>query len=147
MNISSLKFVLLIYYIKKVLRHITLIINDSEEIENFYENILLFSLKHEFSVNGDIIRQIFNTGETVDAYMMEHQDTHHEIFLSPKKERKVFSHICLAYWNATIYYNKAVEMGYKAMVKKILSTITILSMIKARIYLKLKRLLNNKISY
>lgn len=118
MNIGSLKFVLLNYHIKKVLQHIALTINDSEEIENFYESILLFSLKHKFSVNGEIIRQIFNTGETVDVYMMEHQDTHLEIFLSPKKERKVFSHICLAYWNAEIYYNKAVEIGYKALVKK-----------------------------
>ncbi|MBN1119294.1 MAG: VOC family protein [Bacteroidales bacterium] len=101
-----------------MLQHIALTINDSEEIENFYENILLFSLKHKFSVNGEITRQIFNTGETVDVYMMGHQDTHLEIFLSPKKERKVFSHICLAYWKAEITYKKAVEFGYKALVKK-----------------------------
>jgi extradiol dioxygenase family protein len=101
-----------------MLQHIALTINDSEEIENFYENILLFSLKRKFSVNGEVTRQIFNTGETVDVYMMGHQDTQLEIFLSPKKERKVFSHICLAYWKAVITYNMAVELGYKALVKK-----------------------------
>lgn len=101
-----------------MLQHIALTINDSEEIENFYENILLFSLKHKFSVNGEITRQVFNTEETVDIYMMGHYDTQLEIFLSPKKERKVFSHICLAYWKAEITYKKAVELGYKALIKK-----------------------------
>ncbi|MFN2396768.1 MAG: VOC family protein [Bacteroidales bacterium] len=100
-----------------MLQHIALTINDSEEIENFYENILLFSLKYKFSVNGEIVREIFNTEEIVDVYMMGHHDTRLEIFLSPKKEKKVFSHICLAYWKAEIAYNKAIKYGYKALVK------------------------------
>jgi len=101
-----------------MLHHIALTINDSEEIENFYENILLFSLKHKFTMNGEIARQVFNIEETVDVYMMGYHNTELEIFLSPKKERKVFSHICLVYWKAEITYNKAVEQGYKALVKK-----------------------------
>ena len=101
-----------------MIQHIALTINDSEEIENFYENILLFSLKHKFSVNGEITRQVFNTGETVDVYMMEHQDNQLEIFLSPKKEKKIFSHICLSYKKAEIIYNKTVKLGYKALVKQ-----------------------------
>ena len=101
-----------------MIQHIALTINDSEEIENFYENILLFSLNHKFSVNGEITRQIFNTEETVDVFMMGHHDTQYEIFVSPKKERKAFSHICLAYRKAEINYKKAIELGYKALIKK-----------------------------
>jgi extradiol dioxygenase family protein len=101
-----------------MLQHIALTINDSEEIENFYENLLLFSLKHKFSVNKEITRQVFNIEKTVDVYLMGHHDTQLELFLSPKKERKLFSHICLAFWKAEIVYEKAIKLGYKALVKK-----------------------------
>ena len=101
-----------------MIQHIALTINDSAEIKNFYENILLFSLKHKSTVNGEITRQVFNNGETVDVFMMEHLGIQLEIFLSPKKERKIFSHICLAYKKAEIIYSKTVKLGYKALVKK-----------------------------
>lgn len=101
-----------------MLHHIALTINDSEEIENFYEGVLLFSMKHKFTVNGEITRQIFNAEGTIDVYIMTYHDTQLEIFISPKKERKVFSHICLAFREAEITYQKAVERGYKAFFKK-----------------------------
>lgn len=100
-----------------MLQHIALTISDSEEIENFYEDILLFNLRHKFSLSKGTSMQFFNIEEKADVYVMEHHNTQLEIFLSPGKERKVFSHICLAYWKAEIAYKKAVEHGYKALVK------------------------------
>jgi len=100
-----------------MLQHIALSVNDPEEIENFYENILLFSTKHKFSVNGAISQQIFNVEEAVDVYMMDYHDTQFEIFINREKEKKVFSHICLAYWKSEITYKTASELGYKTIIK------------------------------
>ena len=101
-----------------MLQDIALTVNDWEEIENFYEEILLFNMQRKFSMNGKIIQQIFNVEGVTDVYVMGHQDVQFEIFISPKKERKVFSHVCLAFWKAEITYNNAVDAGYKALIKK-----------------------------
>lgn len=69
-------------------------------------------------MNGEITRQVFNIEKTVDVNLMGYHDTQLELFLSPKKERKLFSHICLAYLKAEIAYEKAIILGYKALVKK-----------------------------
>lgn len=100
-----------------MLQHVALTVNDSEEIENFYEEVLLFKVHHKFSVNNEITRQIFSVEGLTDVYVMNHQDIQFEIFISPRKERKVFSHICLAYLKAEITYTKATELGYRALVK------------------------------
>ena len=115
MNKSSFTFVH--YFKKKMLQHIALTVNDSEEIENFYEEVLLFSIQRKFSVNGEIIRQIFNIEAATDVYMMGHHNIHFEIFISSKKERKLFSHVCLAYRKAELTYNTAKKLGYKAIIK------------------------------
>ena len=101
-----------------MLQHIALTVNDPDEIENFYKEVLLFSTKYKFSVNGKIIRQIFNIRRTTDVYMMSQHNTDFELFINQKKEKKVFSHTCLAYRKAeTIYYN-AINSGYKALVSQ-----------------------------
>jgi catechol 2,3-dioxygenase-like lactoylglutathione lyase family enzyme len=101
-----------------MLQHIALTVNDPEEIENFYKEILLFTTKHKFSVNGEITRQIFNVGETTDVYMMSYDNTYFEIFISPEKERKVFMHTCLAYRKAETICHNAIKRGYHTLVKK-----------------------------
>lgn len=100
-----------------MLQHIALTVNDSEEIENFYEKVLLFNMKYKFSVNGEVTRQIFNVEGLTDVYAMNHQDVQFEIFISLRKEKKVFSHVCLAYWKAELTYNNAKKLGYKAIIK------------------------------
>ena len=100
-----------------MLRHIALTVNDPEEIDNFYKEVLLFSTKHSFSLSREVTRQIFNTEGPVNVYLMGNNDTELEIFISSQRERKVFSHICLTYRNAEIIYNNAVQSGYNCIVK------------------------------
>jgi catechol 2,3-dioxygenase-like lactoylglutathione lyase family enzyme len=100
-----------------LLQHIALTINDSKEIESFYEGVLKFSLKHKFFLREDIVMQIFHIKGNADVYAMSHQDIHLEIFLSPRREKKIFSHICLAYREAADIYNRALEAGYDGIIK------------------------------
>ncbi|MBN2699412.1 MAG: VOC family protein [Bacteroidales bacterium] len=101
-----------------MLQHIAITINDSEEIENFYEDVLQCRLKHKFKLNREISRQIFNKDAAPDIYVMVLQDSEFEIFLSSGRERKEYSHICLAYPQSEEIYRKAAERGYKTLIKK-----------------------------
>lgn len=100
-----------------MLQHIALTVYDSEEIENFYEKVFQFNKKHHHSIDGKVIRQIFNINGTTEVYIMEHHHVQFEIFISQNKEKKVFSHVCLAFRNAEVIYNNALKQGYKVIVK------------------------------
>ncbi len=115
MNKSSFNFELIF---DTMLKHIALTVNDALEIKNFYEDILLFSLKQKHTVDGKIISLIFDVEKTTDIYIMEQHDVQFEIFISPEKEKKVFSHICLVYRNAEVIYNNSLKREYKAIIKK-----------------------------
>ena len=43
-----------------MLQHIALTVNDLKEIENFFENILLFTIKHKFSMIDAVSKQILS---------------------------------------------------------------------------------------
>ncbi len=101
-----------------MLHHICLSINKLEEVENFYKNVLLFTVKYTSTIDQETILKIFNKPVAVNVYMMENQDTLFEIFINPTQERKIFSHVCLAYEQHEAIYNNAVEQGYKTVIKE-----------------------------
>ena len=102
---------------KMYLNHIALTVSDSEEIENFYENILAFSLKRKFLMDAGISSKFFGINKEIDVYLMEKDDVGFEIFLYPNKGKKIFPHLCLEYFGSKIIYGKAQKRGYKTEVK------------------------------
>ncbi len=101
-----------------MLLHVAITIHSSKEIENFYKKILLFTVQRKFSLNKETSQKIFNTEEVVDVYLMEHQSVQFEIFVSRKKEEKLFSHVCLAYRQTNTIYEKAIKQGYETQIKR-----------------------------
>lgn len=101
-----------------VLQHVALTVNDSEEIENFYEDILLFKLRDKFLLKKELAQKIFNVRATTDVYIMDQMELQFEIFLSSRKEKRVFSHICMTYTEPEMIYHKAVDKGYKTALKQ-----------------------------
>lgn len=101
-----------------MLLHVAITIQSSKEIENFYKKILLFTVQRKFSLNKETSQKIFNTEEVVDVYLMEHQSVQFEIFVSRKKEKKLFSHVCLAYRQTNTIYEKAIKLGYETQIKR-----------------------------
>jgi extradiol dioxygenase family protein len=100
-----------------MLQHIALTINDSKEIERFYQDILQCTIKHKFTINEEITLQVFNFRESADVCLMVYEDIDFEIFIASQREKKVFSHISLAYRNAEQINNKAVQSGYKSLIR------------------------------
>jgi extradiol dioxygenase family protein len=101
-----------------MLLHVAITIHSPKEIENFYKKILLFNVQKKFSINKETSQKIFNTEEVVDVYLMGHQSVQFEIFISHKKEQKLFSHVCLAYRQTNTIYEKAIKAGYKTLIKE-----------------------------
>jgi len=99
------------------LNHIALTVSDSEEIENFYEDILSFRLKYKFVMDANIGWKFFKRKKGTEVYFMESDGVGLEIFLSPEKGKKLFLHVCFEYPNAKVIHYKANKRGYKTEVK------------------------------
>jgi len=99
------------------LNHVAFSVNDSEEIENFYEDILGFSLQRKFLMDAGISLKFFGKEKEIDVYFMEKDDVGLEIFLYPEKGRKTFPHLCLEYPNSNTVFYKARKLGCKTEIK------------------------------
>jgi catechol 2,3-dioxygenase-like lactoylglutathione lyase family enzyme len=104
-------------FYKMYLNHIALTVSDSEEIENFYENILAFSLKRKFLMDAGISAKFFGINKEIDVYFMEKDGVGLEIFLYPEKGKKIFPHLCLEYSDCSAIYSRAQKQNYKTEVK------------------------------
>lgn len=99
------------------LNHAAFSVNDSEEIENFYEDILGFSLKRKFLMDAVISMKFFGKKKEIDVYFMERDDVALEIFIYPEKGKKTFPHLCLEYSDCKVIYSMAQKQNYKTEVK------------------------------
>ncbi|MBN2262074.1 MAG: VOC family protein [Prolixibacteraceae bacterium] len=100
-----------------MIHHIALTVNESAEVKNFYENVLLFNVHHQFKLTSDLSNNIFGLPTETEVAVMRHHDMEFELFLSAQHETKAFSHVCLTYWKSERIYNKAKRAGYKTVVK------------------------------
>jgi catechol 2,3-dioxygenase-like lactoylglutathione lyase family enzyme len=95
------------------LNHAALSVNDSEEIENFYEDILGFRLQRKFLMDAGITSKFFGVNKNIEVYFLEKTSIGLEIFLYPEKRNKIFPHLCLEYFGCKVIYSKAQQRGYK----------------------------------
>lgn len=94
--------------------HVGVTINNFEDIENFYKNVLLFEEKSSFHINNDISNKIFNINNITNVYLLQYKDMVLEVFLDTTyKKVNTFSHICISYPNASDIYKNSCDYGYK----------------------------------
>ncbi|HDR88401.1 MAG TPA: hypothetical protein ENN63_02065 [Bacteroidetes bacterium] len=101
-----------------MLEHVALAVNDSEEIENFFEEVLMFRLEKKFILPGEVTRQVFDVESNTDVYLMKRRGITLEIFITGEKEKKVFSHLCLAYPDPQHVYERAAGKGYATILRE-----------------------------
>jgi hypothetical protein len=58
-----------------MLQHIASTINDSKEIENFYDKVLFVNMNHKFSMNSKVSQKIFNIKGETDVCVGESYNT------------------------------------------------------------------------
>jgi len=98
--------------------HIGLAVNYQEDIKDFYQDVLNFSEDYKFSIDSSITGEIFNIIEPVEVKVLCRDDTKLELFLTGRKEHKIFSHICLYCRDADDIYKRSEKGGFRSIVKK-----------------------------
>ncbi|MBN1927883.1 MAG: VOC family protein [Prolixibacteraceae bacterium] len=127
-----------------MLHHIALTINDPNEIETFYRNVLQMDVHHSFTMNKELSVSIFRIDREADVHFMKANNTAFEIFVSPCEEKSAYSHVCLAYTRSEIIFEKAEKAGYKTFIKKRSGHDTYFIWDKSRNMFEIKEIENEK---
>jgi hypothetical protein len=80
---------------KTTIMHIALNYPDKEKADVFFIEILNLKLQKSFSLNPDLSKQIFNLSEQVDVFVYGDDFTVFEVFITEKKVRHSFEHVCI----------------------------------------------------
>ena len=89
------------------LEHIALTIADPDEIKNFYENILGFTIQWEFSINAELSERIFTIPEPASVTLLKKNDLALEIFQSSRVTPVGYAHICIRIPDRELIIKKA----------------------------------------
>ncbi len=94
------------------LNHIGLTINDFDDIQNFYINILGFKKIREFNISSDIAKKIFDVEKEILIVVLNNNYLTIELFCFGKSEPKYFSHICFNVKNRNEFIEKIKRTKY-----------------------------------
>ncbi|HKK81685.1 MAG TPA: VOC family protein [Prolixibacteraceae bacterium] len=100
-----------------MIQHIALTINNPDEITNFYKDVFMVEIHHQFSLTRDLSQMIFNREGDFDVSVMRNDEMEFELFLTDEVEKKVFSHTCLSFKNSQQIMEKAQKAGYRTVIK------------------------------
>ena len=95
-----------------MLEHIGITINEESDIDAFYKNLLGLKEKKKFKLNDDLSDKLFGTGETVSVTLLSCEDLLIELFLTGKKQKPVYNHICISVSNRDDILKKTKSMGF-----------------------------------
>ncbi|MBN2649364.1 MAG: VOC family protein [Prolixibacteraceae bacterium] len=100
-----------------MIQHIALTINNRDELKNFYKDVFMVEIHHQFSLTRDLSRMIFNREGDFNVVVMRNDEMEFELFLTDEVEKKVFSHVCLGFKNSRQVMEKAQKAGYRTVIK------------------------------
>ena len=95
-----------------MLRHIAININSSDEVENFYQNVLGFELIGEYYLHPSIAKTFFNN-EQIKVYRVKKFNLEIELLHTNTTNNSAFAHIALEFWKPDTVFEKAKTAGYK----------------------------------
>lgn len=100
-----------------MIQHVALSINERDDLENFYMDVLMFHIHYQFTISRDIAKMIFDCDRDLTVVVMRKDAMEFELFLSDKIENKVFSHVCISVENSKQIMERAELAGYKTVTK------------------------------
>ncbi|MBN1932482.1 MAG: VOC family protein [Desulfobacterales bacterium] len=92
--------------------HIGITINEESDIEAFYKDLLGLKEEKKFKLNDDLSDKLFGTGETVSVTLLSRENFLIELFLTGKKQKTIYNHICISVINRDDILKKAKSMGF-----------------------------------
>lgn len=95
-----------------MLRHIGIHINNQQEIEDFYVQVLGFKEFDRFELRETIAHEVFGTDQPVIVARLKQFSLTLELLVHPGYENKSLGHIALEYWKAAEVLDTAAKAGY-----------------------------------
>ena len=95
-----------------MLRHIGIQINDKNEIEDFYNEILGFKELNRFDLDNQAAKNVFGKCDSIEVVRMKQFELVVELLICSDQKPTGLSHVELEYWKAESIANKAKEKGY-----------------------------------
>ena len=80
---------------KTKMMHVALNYSDKEKADIFFTKILDLKLQKSFILNPELSKQIFNINEQVDVFVYGDEFTVFEVFITEKKVKHSFEHVCI----------------------------------------------------
>lgn len=93
--------------------HIALMIQNPQEVENFYEEILGLKKEREFKLDGELAGSIFGIPRETSVVQLQNEALMLELFLVPESPEPGFRHTCLSFKNREAIIERVNRMGYR----------------------------------
>lgn len=100
------------------LEHIALNITNSEEIKNFYQDILGMVEVKNFNLDIKLAKQFFDINNDTEVYLMQRDELLLELFINGRKINSEFAHVCIQVRNREEIVEKAINSSYKCICRK-----------------------------
>ena len=94
------------------IEHIALSVNNTEEIKNFYSNILGMKKVKSFVLNKKLANSIFKIEKEATVFLLQKDKLFFEIFITDRQNNQSYNHICIAIQNREMLVEKAIKQGY-----------------------------------
>jgi len=98
-----------------MLEHIAITVNGSDEIINFYQNILGMEEVRNFVLDKSLSAKIFSVNKNLPVYLMQRDDLVLEIFIYKQNLQSV-NHLCISVDNRENLTKKLQEKGYETII-------------------------------
>jgi len=92
--------------------HIGITINEENDIQDFYKDLLGLKEIRKFDLYKDLSEKIFGISTPVSVTLLSSNNFFIELFLSKKKQTPVYNHICISVQNRDNIVKKAKSMGF-----------------------------------
>ncbi|MFO8061574.1 MAG: VOC family protein [bacterium] len=100
------------------LKHIAIAVNCPEDIDEFYQGILGFTIYRKFSINAQLAEGLFGLDEELDVYQMKNNSLMLELFVTDNRCRRRVSHICLSVESRTEFLDSIKAHNYESIIKQ-----------------------------
>lgn len=91
---------------------------NKQDLKPFYVEILGFSENFSFNLQSELAEQIFEAHSTIEVFNLIKSDIQLELFVTDKKHKPGFNHLCLLESDLSSVKEKAQQLGYKFIVRQ-----------------------------
>jgi len=92
--------------------HIGITINEQSDIQAFYKDLLGMKQVSRFDIHEGLSEKIFDIQSPVQVTHFSSDDLLVELFLTDKRQKPVYNHICISVQSRDNIIKKAKSMGF-----------------------------------